>query len=221
MKGAFETFPLGLRLSHAALLRNLDRFTAIADDGRTTSPDHLGDFVALYVAFLDVHHLGEDEFIFPALRAHSTGKSTDAAHLDRWSSEHRDVCAAARALDRAATQLRSSPREGFADLGRISADLKALLVPHLESEEGALTGEHLSKMIPEQELENTQRAIGKKMGSRGLQMGAFLAHSLAPPEQRMLFGEQPWLVRKLLLGFLGERRMARFRPFVFEPSLAL
>jgi hypothetical protein len=36
-----------------------------------------------------------------------------------------------------------------------------------------------------------------------------------------VFGESPWLVRKLLLGFVGARRMARFRPLVFEPSLAL
>jgi hypothetical protein len=97
MKGAYESFPLGLRLSHAALLRNLGGFITIADEERSTSPDNFSDFVLLYVAFLDMHHSGEDDFIFPALRRHSAGKSTDAAHLDRWSSEHRDVYAAARA----------------------------------------------------------------------------------------------------------------------------
>lgn len=99
--------------------------------------------------------------------------------------------------------------------------MKELLVPHLSSEEETLTGERLRAMIPEQELENEQRAIGKKMGLRGLEMGAFLAHSLAPHEQQAVFGEAPWIVRKLLLGFVGGRRMVRFRPFVFEPSLTL
>jgi hemerythrin-like domain-containing protein len=221
MKGAYESFPLGLRLSHAALLRNVERFVAIADEEPTATADHLGDFVALYVAFLDVHHLGEDQFIFPALRRHSAGRSTDAAHLDRWSSEHREVHASARALEQVATRLRRSPREGLAELRTISIDLKELLVPHLSSEEEMLTGENLRAMIPEQELENEQRAIGKKMGLRGLQMGAFLAHSLAPHEQQAVFGEAPWFVRKLLLGFVGARRMVRFRPFVFEPSLTL
>jgi hypothetical protein len=221
VKGAYESFPLGLRLSHTALVRNLDRFIEIANAGRAASPEHLGEFVSLYVAFLDVHHLGEDEFIFPALRQHSAGKSADVAHLDRWSSEHRDIYAAGRALDAAAARLRRSVRDGLAELRRISLDLKGLLASHISSEELALSGEHLSAMIPEQELASAQRAIGKKVGTRGLQMGAFLAHSLTPPEQAALFGETSWVVRKLLLGLFGERRMARFRPFLFEPSLTL
>jgi hypothetical protein len=126
-----------------------------------------------------------------------------------------------RALKRTARRLEGSPREGFAELRRLSVELKGLLIPHISSEEQLLTGEHLRAMIPEQELANTQQAIGKKMGSRGLQMGAFLAHSLAPGEQQAVFGEAPWIVRKLLLGFVGERRMARFHSFVFEPSLTL
>jgi hypothetical protein len=168
-----------------------------------------------------VHHLGEDDFIFPALRRCAAGKSTDAAHLDRWSSDHRAIYSAGRALDDAARRLDGAPRRGFTELRRASVDLRALLVPHLSSEEEMLTGEHLRAMIPEPELDDQQRAIGKKMGLRGLSVGAFFAHSLAPDEQRAVFGEAPWVVRKVLLGFVGERRMVRFRPFVFEPSLAL
>jgi hemerythrin-like domain-containing protein len=220
MKPAYDSFPLGLHLSHVALLRNLDRFIAIADDEQTAVPHHLVEFVALYVDFLELHHFGEDEFIFPALRRHAAGKSVDVAHLEHWGAEHREVHASAQSLGRTATRLGGSAREGLVELRRISIDLKELLVPHLASEEEALTSEHLRTMIPEQELENAQRGIGKSTGPRGLAMGAFLAHSLAPREQHALFGEQPWIVRKLLFGFVGERRMARFRPFLFEPSLA-
>lgn len=221
MKGAYESFPLGLWFSHRALLRNLDRFVEIADGARGAAPEPLGEFVELYGTFLEVHHLCEDEFIFPALRRRSGGRSSDAAHLDRWSSEHREIYATGRALGETAARLRRATGENLGDLRRISMDLKALLEPHVASEEASLTGAHLREMIPERELESAQRSIGKKVGSRGAKLGAFLAHSLAPDEQRRMFGELPWIVRKLLFGFVGERSIARFRPLVIEPSLAV
>src|SRR4051812_46557737 len=90
MKTPYEQYALGLELSHRALERNLDRFVELADGGEPAPPD-LGAFVALFGEFLSAHHDGEDRFLFPALRRHAAGRSTDAAHLDRWDAEHRTI----------------------------------------------------------------------------------------------------------------------------------
>jgi hemerythrin-like domain-containing protein len=218
MKGAYETFPLGMQLSHAALLRNLDRFVALAENEARASGGDLADFVLLFVEFLDVHHDGEDALIFPALRRHSKLRSTDAAALDLWTQEHRSIHSSGRALAHAAEMLRNGT--GFSMLRQLSVELRDLLRPHMRSEDELLSAARLREMIPERELAATQRAIGRKNGARGLRLAAFLAHSLAPDEQRALLGEAPWLFRKVL-ATVGKRRMARFKPFVFEPAIVL
>jgi hemerythrin-like domain-containing protein len=220
MKNAYESFPLGLKLSHAALLRNLDGFARLAETNPRPDAD-LADFVSLYVEFLDVHHHGEDDHIFPALRRHTAGRSTDAAHLDQWTNEHRAVYAAGKALSGIAANIRNATPDSLRELGRLSAELKEILVPHLASEEALLTPTHLPEMISAQELEATQQEIAKKERSRALRMAGFLVHSLEPTEQRALLGETPWFFRKLLLKRVAERKMVRFRPFVYERSLAL
>jgi len=220
VKNAYQSFPLGLKLSHAALLRNLDGFVRLAESNARPDAD-LADFVSLYVEFLDVHHNGEDGHIFPALRKHTAGRSTDAAHLEQWTNEHRAIYAAGKALSDVAAKIRSATPSSLGELRRLSAELKDMLVPHFASEEALLNTAHLPEMISAHELEATQQEIAKKERSRALRMAGFLVHSLEPTEQRALLGETPWLFRKLLLKRIAERRMVRFRPFVFERSVAL
>lgn len=220
MRGAYETFPLGLRLGHAALLRNLDRFADLGGVRVSVASADLAAFVALYLEFLDVHHRGEDDFIFPALRESSPGRTTDAAHLDRWSADHRDIDALGQELSRAAARL-DGGGGALADLGRASLALRQALEPHLASEEQILTEAHLREMITEPELEAATAAIGKKNRSRGLAMASFLVHSLDPHEQKALLGDTPWVFRKVLLGVLGERRMRRFRRLLLTEAFAL
>ena len=45
MRTEYESYALGLRLSHAALLRNLDRFTEVAARERLEQKDDLAAFV--------------------------------------------------------------------------------------------------------------------------------------------------------------------------------
>jgi len=214
-------FATGMRLGHLALLRNLQRFQTLDAAPPRTSAADLSDFVDLYVSFLDAHHQAEDDFIFPALRRSAPGRSSDAAHLGQWAALHRDIYEAGRALTTAAAGVRRESPGAEREVARAAAALEALLSPHVADEDAALTAEHMREMMTAPALEEMQRAIGKRMGPRGLSMAAFLVHSLSPAEQREMLGEQPWLFRKVLLGFIGERRMARFRPLVFEPALAL
>lgn len=220
MKNTHEHYALGLKLGHAALLRNLDRFIAIAGRGSPVDAEDLAAFVRLHVDFLDLHHRSEDDFVFPALRRHSAGRTTDAAHLDRWSAEHRDIGPLGHELSRVAGSL-AGGGEALHGLARTSRALRDLLVPHLAAEEEILTPAHLPEMIPAEELSAATEAIGRANRSSGVAMASFLACSLDPAEQRALFGETPWLFRKLVLGFLGERRMRRFRAFVHTQSIAV
>jgi hemerythrin superfamily protein len=210
MRNPFENYNLGLRLSHRALTRNLDRFIALAGDGKPL-PHDLGDFIRLYVEFLEVHHDSEDRFVFPALRRHTAGRSTDAAHLDRWTSEHRDITRLGEELGKL---------DNLARIATVSRELRDLLAPHVGSEEAVMTPAHLAEMVPAQEFAQVMDGIQKANRSRGLAMASFLATSLEPSEQHALLGEAPWIFRKVLLPYVGARKMRRFRDYVQTPSIA-
>jgi hypothetical protein len=188
MKNAHESYVLGLRLSHLALLRNLDRFV---------------------------------EVVFPALRRHAAGRTTDAAHLDRWSADHCEIDALGEELVHLAMRLTGGGGDALALLGKRSAELKALLTPHVASEEAVLSSSHLPEMISERELGETTDAIARANRSHAIAMASFLASSLEPDEQKALLGEAPWIFRKFFLGVLGARRMRRYRSLVHTPTLAV
>lgn len=209
MTTIYQNYEIGLRLSHRALTRNLERFAAY---DASAAPDRsaLGDYVRLYVEFLEVHHDGEDRSIFPALRRHTAGRSTDAAHLDRWDSEH-------HAIKRLGDELAAIARRDSAtmprELAACSRELLAVLQPHAGSEEEILTTQHLAEMIPERELATAVDEIAKANRSRALRMASFLSTSLGDDEQRELFGQAPWLFRRVLLP-LSARRMRRYHGIV-------
>jgi hemerythrin-like domain-containing protein len=220
MKSEYESYALGLRLSHAALMRNLDRFVELSVRDDFEHLEDLAAFVALYAEFLDLHHRSEEDHIFSALRGSSAGKTTDAAHLDRWSAEHRDIDQLGRGLAEIAERL-PRRRSDLKELGRASRVLRELLAPHTASEEEVLSATHLPEMISERELKATTSSIARANRSRALSMASFLASSLQPSEQRALLGEAPWFFRKLFLGVIGARRMRRFQSFVQTSSIAV
>ncbi len=232
MKGAYRMFPLGLRLSHLALVRNARTFSKIEDGAgdsvlagdetkRAISRKRVADYVAWYADFLDVHHRGEDEHIFPALRRASEGRSTDIAHLDRWVIEHRDIYRLGSELRQAARQLGEGSMGALRVLRDRSAELAALLAPHLAAEEEVLTPEHLPEMISEHELERAELAIPRAQGAGALRSATFLVHSLEPVEQRELLGETPWVFRKVVLSWLGKPTVWRYRALMPSPDVAL
>ena len=221
MKGAYEMFPLGLQLSHRALLRNLDQFARLvpgagglvlnrSDGPQTLSRERVAEYIVWYGDFLDVHHRGEDEHIFPALRKHTHGRTTDVAHLDTWKREHDAIYQTSRELRSANAQLAQNTAGALDDVQRRAAELRHQLTPHLKAEEDVLTPAHLREMIPEHELERAQMAIARSQGLGAVHMAQFFVHSLEPDEQRALLGGTPWFFRKLVLGALGARRTSRF-----------
>jgi len=215
----FSNWVIRFQLSHQALRRNLDRFIDLADRGQTLDARAFGDFVDLYSRFLEVHHESEDRVVFPTLRRHGRLRSTDAAHLDRWGAEHRDVNALGQALAKASGTLRSGGRDALLAVRRLSEELRAILEPHLSGEEALLTASHLAEMVPASAIGEIERASQKLFGSnRALPL--FFAHSLSTDEQRQVFGAAPWVFRRVILRLMDRRVFPRLKPFAITPSLA-
>jgi hypothetical protein len=206
------------RLSHEALRRNLKRFAALAESGDVRDTEAFGEFVRLYGRFLLVHHESEDRIVFPALRRHGRLKSTDAAHLDRWTSEHRDVNAAGEALARAGEQVASRGRAALDHVRSMSAELGALLEPHLGSEEELFTPQRLAEIIPPEAVGEIDREA-RRLFSSDREIPLFFAHSLEPAEQSQVFGGAPWIFRRVILPLMDRRLFPRFEPFVISPAL--
>jgi hypothetical protein len=213
-----EEFAVGLRQSHEALRRNLARFMGIVDRDARLDTGALGTYLGLYGQFLIVHHQCEDLVVFPMLRRHGQLRSTDAAHLDGWSAEHRAVNAAGEALVHAGDQLEHTGRAALPEVRARSAELRALLLPHLAAEEELFTPSRLAEIIPPQaigEIERQSRTL-----FRGLQeMPLLLAPAL--DRQEPLSGRRPWIFRKVLFPLMDRRCAfaARLTPFTISPSL--
>jgi hemerythrin-like domain-containing protein len=204
------------RLSHEALRRNLDRFVAIAGREDELDADAFGAYVGLFGRFLIVHHESEDEVIFPTLRRYGRLKSTDAAHLDGWTAEHRAVNAAGEALARAGERARTGGRLALTEVGRLSRELADLLRPHLASEEELFTPVRLAEIIPPQAVGEIERSSRRRF-SADREIPLFFAHSLYPDEQRRVFGAAPWIFRRAVFPLMDKRSFPRFAPFVVSP----
>ncbi|NVB79236.1 MAG: hemerythrin domain-containing protein [Kofleriaceae bacterium] len=205
----YTNYALGLQLSHRVLTRNLHRFAAF--DQADSLPADFGDYLRLFLEFLEVHHDGEERSLFPALRRNAAGRSTDAAHLDRWTSDHREIGRLHDELAKISSALTSADARGAVVVR--SRDLLAVLQPHVDDEEAVLTPQRLAEMIPERELAAATDEVARANRSRALTMASFLATSLDPKEQASLFGNAPWLFRRVLLP-ISKRRMRRFHDIV-------
>jgi hemerythrin HHE cation binding domain-containing protein len=224
----YARFAARLRLGHEALRRNLDHFVELIDrdaDGHDPAGHDpafdivaFAEFVDLYCDFLIVHHECEDRIIFPALRKHGRLRSTDAAHLDRWGVEHREVNVAGAALARAAASAGGRGRHGLAAVRRLSLELAQLLRPHLASEEEILTADHLAEMIPARALPDIGRASAR-LSANPRRMALLLAHSLLPEEQQAVFGDAPWIFRRVILPLADRRANSRFAPFAVAATI--
>jgi hemerythrin superfamily protein len=216
----FQDWATRFWLSHEALRRNLDRFVQIVERDEPVDPAAFGEYVGLYGKFLIVHHESEDQVVFPTLRRHGRLRTTDAAHLDGWSVEHRQVNALAEALVQAGAQVRSRGRSALPEVGRASRELGLLLRPHLTAEEELISPSHLEEMVPARAIAEIERASRQLFG-RVREIPLFFAHSLNEDEQRQVFGATPWIFRKVIFPLMDRRAgFLRFSPFVVSPSLS-
>lgn len=193
-----ELYARQFRLAHEALRRNLDHFVALIESDRELDLAAFGEIVRLYGDFLVVHHESEDEILFPLLRRSGRLRTTDAAHLEHWSAEHRDVNRVGRLLGRAGAALEPAGRAKLSLIRSLSLELAERLRPHLASEEELINADRLREMVPARAIAGAGRRA-TLFAESPARMAAFYAHSLRADEQRQVFGEAPWFFRKVIL----------------------
>lgn len=103
--------------------------------GGVGGPDRasvVADYYANVLRFLDVHHDGEDELLWPPLRE----RAGDPALVQRMSDQHHAVTEPRRVAGEALAAWTASPNAGNA-AGFVAAlgQLAAQLTPHLDEEE--------------------------------------------------------------------------------------
>jgi hypothetical protein len=197
----YEMFPLGLALVHQVLLRNTRRIADLARGAPRADPPAVARYTRHFLKLLELHHVGEDRFVFPAIRTASGGRSADLAFLDRFAREHEDVVALMDEIEHGLGAVGRGDPPALRSLARGCDALLDLLVPHLAAEEQALTAETLPTLIDAPALAaatDAMRAHDEREGGPPVLM--LLWQSLAPAERADLLGELPWFVRRVLLG---------------------
>ena len=210
-------------LIHQALRRGIDAIVRVSaqplPEGERAA---FSDYCERFSRFLHVHHDGEEEVIFPivAKAAARAAMPETASKLTGWKGDHDQLLAQLRALDASIAAFKSGgPLEPIAEAATL---VRAQLLPHLDSEEAGLDEAALAKMMTGEEAEAMVAAAsqhGKKnAGPRGLM---FAMHNLSGEEQRFLFGDVPWFVRKVLFKRIFARNFRHCVKYAHTASIEL
>jgi hemerythrin-like domain-containing protein len=213
----------GWALIHQALRRGLDAI--VRESGQPLPAGEraaFADYCERFSLFLHVHHDGEEEVIFPIMaKAAARAAMTETTnHLTGWKGDHDKLLTLLRAFDASIAAFKSGgPQEPVA---KAATAVRAQLFPHLDSEEATLNEATLAKMMTGDEAEEMVAAAsqhGKKnAGPRGLM---FAMHNLTGDEQRFMFGDAPWFVRKVLFKRIFARNFRHCVKYAHTASIEL
>jgi hypothetical protein len=194
--------------------------TIVTHAQRGTSEPAFLEYSSLFIAFLEGHHLNEDRFVFPALRAGAAGRGGDMAFLDTFGREHGDVHRLIGLMRAAIEDAKRTPA-AIQQLSRLGQELTELLMPHLAAEEAVLTAQRLREMISADALARAFHDLREHDRRQGPGAAVFFATSMNAEEQRLLLGDAPWFFRRVQLGILWQGMIRRLRPYLFNPTLAI
>lgn len=208
---------------HAVLRRSLETILKVTSQP-IAEADRAGlvDFTERFTRFLEVHHDGEEEIIFPALTAAAARGSVEGppASVAAWRAEHERLLARLAALKTACAELARG--ESAQGVRAAALEVRETLLPHLDVEEATLDGALLARLLPENEAVAMALAASK----HGQQHGGpkvlmMFVHALTDDEQRAQFAELPWFVRKVLVKRVWARDFRPCLKFAHNPSVAL
>jgi hemerythrin-like domain-containing protein len=212
----------GLALVHRALRRSLDTIVRVSA-AAIPEAERAGfsEFTERFSRFLHVHHDGEEEIIFPALSAAArrAAMPDQVAHVATWQADHVKLLGHLRDLDTACASFRAGgPREPVA---KAAAEVRTLLIPHLDAEEATLTEAVLQKLMSGEQVESLSEAASKhgQQHGGGTVMMMYL-HGLTNEEQ-MHFSTLPWFVRRVLMRRVWSRGFQGCLKYAHNPSIAL
>ncbi len=208
---------------HSSLRRSLETIVAtlskpIAEQDRAG----FAEFGDRFAHFLQTHHDGEEEIIFPALSAAAERKALPdlMAILATWRAEHTALVSHLRDFETACTQFRrGGASESWA---RSAVAVRDGLFPHLDAEEAVYEGPMLADVLTAGEMNDLAVASAK----HGQQVGGpkvlmMCMHGLSDDEQRAHFSELPWLVRKVLIKRVWARSFRDSVKYAHNPSVVL
>lgn len=215
----------GLSRVHAVLRRSLETIVRVAS-GPVAEGDRaaFAQFTDHFTRFLEVHHDGEEEVIFPAVKTaaerHAPPDAGPVARVAQWRADHEKLLTRLAALKAASAQFRGG---GSAEpLRDAAAGVRELLIPHLDSEEAAIDGVLLAQLM------SMDDAVGMIMAAskHGQQHGGpkvlmLFVHSLTDDEQRAHFDKIPWFVRKILMKRIWARDFRPCLRYAHNASFAL
>ena len=208
---------------HTALRRSLDSIVG-ASAAPVPDGDRAGfaEFCGRFTRFLHVHQDGEEQIVFPKLTEAAARASLPAYATDvtGWRAAHEKLLGSLSAFETATAQFRTggSPET----LHRTAGQVRDILFPHLATEESALDGAGLAKLLSPDDvhaLEVASSEHGQRVGGPRVLM--ILVHALTDDEQKAHFGAMPWFVRKLLLKRIWARSFRDCLKYAHNPSIAL
>jgi hypothetical protein len=208
---------------HTALRRSLDTIVRVSG-APVSEGDRAGfaEFCSRFTRLLHVHHDGEEEIVFPKLTEAATRASLPAyaADVTGWRAAHKNLLGSLSAFEAAIAQFRAggSPEP----LHRTAGEVRDILFPHLASEESALDGASIAKLLRPDEIHGLEVASiehGQRVG--GPPVLLMLVHALTDDEQKAHFGKMPWFVRKVLLKRVWSRSFRGCLKYGHNPSIAL
>jgi hypothetical protein len=213
----------GLARVHAVLRRSLETILRVsAEPVAEGDRAAFAEFTNRFTRFLEVHHDGEEEIIFPAFTAGAAKVSLDgpAASVTAFRADHERLLVRLGALKIACAQFRGG---GSAEpLHAAALEVRELLIPHLDAEEATIDAAVVAKIMSQDEAMAMLEAAaehGKQHGGPKVLM--MFVHALTEEEQRAHFGPLPWFVRKILMKRIWERDFRPCLKFAHNQSVAL
>ena len=212
----------GLALVHRALRRCLDTIVSVSAHP-IPEGDRLGfaEFTGRFTKFLHTHHDGEEEVIFPALRAagERAAMPDQVAHVAEWKTDHEKLLIRLRELEAGCASFRAGkPQE---TLAKAAVEVRSILFPHLDAEEAALSEPVLRKMMTGEQAAAVSEAASKHgQRSGGAPVMMLYLHGLTAEEQKH-FSTLPWFVRRVLIRRIWSRGFRGCLKYAHNPSITL
>jgi len=212
----------GLALVHRALRRCLETIIRVSAQPIPES-DRLdfAEFTGRFTKFLHTHHDGEEEVIFPALRAagERAAMPDQVAHVAEWKTDHEKLLIRLRELEAGCASFRAGkPQE---TLAKAAVEVRSILFPHLDAEEAALSEPVLRKIMTGEQAAAVSEAASKHgQRSGGAPVMMLYLHGLTAEEQKH-FSTLPWFVRRVLIRRIWSRGFRGCLKYAHNPSITL
>ncbi len=199
-----------MRIVHDALRRDLARArdTLTQEHGVTVAQRRaIAAHLSWLMRFLHAHHESEDAGLYRLTRDRAFDAPDELEVLDRMSADHQAIAPAMAALESAASALGSDPSEASTrSTVEAIADLEALLLPHLRTEEDEAMP-IVARRITDAEwhaLEHEHNLDPKSMADLGFE-GHWLIDGAAPGDRATVLGLVPPIPRFILLHGFARR----------------